>query len=175
MRILVVSQYFWPENFRINDLVAEWIARGHEVTVLTGRPNYPGGVLFEEYRRDPAAFSGYRGAKVLRVPLLMRGKGRGLRLASNYLSFALSAAVLGAWRIRRLSVDVVFVFEPSPITVALPAILIGQLKKAPVALWVLDLWPDTLSALGIVKSRTILGWLARLVSFIYDRCALVLV
>src|SRR5512147_979198 len=101
MRILVVTQYFWPENFRINDLVAELVRRGHEVTVLTGLPNYPGGALFPEFAADRSAFATYEGAKIVRVPLVMRGRGRGLRLFANYLSFALSASLLGAWRLRR--------------------------------------------------------------------------
>ncbi len=75
MRILVVSQYFWPENFRINDLVKEFVDRGHEVTVLSGIPNYPTGKVFEAYRREPDAFAEYFGAKVIRVPMLSRGAG----------------------------------------------------------------------------------------------------
>lgn len=77
MRILVVSQYFWPENFRINDLVKEWSQRGHEVTVLTGIPNYPSGKVFDAYRDQPRDFAEYAGAKVVRVPMLTRGAGGG--------------------------------------------------------------------------------------------------
>ena len=72
MRILVVSQYFWPENFRVNDLVAEWVSRGHSVTVLTGLPNYPDGRLFDDFRADAARFAEYAGAPVIRVPMLPR-------------------------------------------------------------------------------------------------------
>jgi glycosyltransferase involved in cell wall biosynthesis len=175
MRILVVTQYFWPENFRINDLVAELVRRGHEVTVLTGLPNYPAGALFPEFASDRGAFATYEGATIVRVPLVMRGGGGGVRLFANYLSFAFSASLLGAWRLRRHPVDAIFVFEPSPITVGLPAVLIGWIKRAPVTLWVLDLWPETLVALGVVRSRLLLGLVSRMVRFIYDRCALVLV
>lgn len=175
MRILVVSQYFWPENFRINDLVAELMRRGHEVTVLTGRPNYPKGRLFPEFVSNRAAFSMYEGAPVVRVPLAVRGSGSGLRLVLNYLSFALSASLLGTWRLRRCTPDVIFVYEPSPITVALPAILLGRIKHAPVSLWVLDLWPETLTALGAIRSKWLTAAVSRLVGFIYDRCAVILV
>ena len=99
MRILVVSQYFWPENFRINDLVQEFVQRGHDITVLTGFPNYPSGEVFEDFRNAPSAFSHFSGAKVCRVPLMARGKGS-LHLALNYLSFMLSAALLGPMRLR---------------------------------------------------------------------------
>ena len=82
MRVLVLSQYFWPEVFRVNEIVSELSARGHQVTVLTGRPNYPDGELFAAFRDNPAAFSEYAGAEVLRVPLRPRGQG-GLRLVLN--------------------------------------------------------------------------------------------
>lgn len=173
MRILVVSQYFWPENFRVNDLVTEWIKRGHEVAVLTGIPNYPSGTVFLEYRSNPNAFGDYDGARVIRVPMLPRGNGS-VRLLLNYLSFVLGGVIFGSWRLRGVEADVIFVFEPSPVTVGLPAILLGKIKKAPVVFWVLDLWPETLAALGVVRSPRVLDWIGRMVRFIYDRCALVL-
>lgn len=173
MRILVVSQYFWPENFRINDLVQEWRQRGHEVTVLTGKPNYPAGSVFPEFLSDPARFDQYHGARVVRVPMLARAQGA-LRLVLNYASFVAGACLVGPWRLRGTGVDAIFVFEPSPVTVGLPAILMGRIKRAPVVLWVLDLWPETLSAIGVVRSPCMLAWVGRLVSFIYNRCTLVL-
>lgn len=173
MRILVVSQYFWPENFRVNDLVGEFVARGHEVTVLTGWPNYPAGQVFPEFRANPAAFASFAGARVVRVPLVPRGRG-GLRLALNFLSFAASGAVLGAWKLRGQPFDAIFVFEVSPVTVGLPAVVQRWLKKAPIAFWVLDLWPETLEAIGVLRSRRALGLVAQLVRFIYRRCDLLL-
>ena len=173
MRILVVSQYFWPENFRVNDLVAEWVSRGHRVTVLTGLPNYPDGRVFDSFRADAPRFAEYSGAPVIRVPMLPRGEG-GLQLALNYASFALSACVIGAWRLRGRKFDVIFVFEPSPVTVGLPAVLQRRLKRAPLAFWVLDQWPETLVAVGAVRTPWVLSAVGRLVSFIYRRCDLLL-
>ena len=173
MRLLVVSQYFWPENFRINDLTAELIARGHQVTVLTGKPNYPGGRVYDEYRRDPHAFASYEGARIVRIPMLARGYG-GLRLLLNYLSFAISASVLGAWKLRGEKFDAVFVYEPSPATVGIPGVVLSRFKRAPMAFWVLDLWPETLQAIGAVKSNHLLALVGRLVAFIYRRCDLIL-
>ena len=86
MRFLIVSQYFWPENFRINDLASELTSRGHEVTVLTGLPNYPSGQIFEEYLADTEKFSNYKNVRILRVPLLPRGNSA-LRLLLNYLTY----------------------------------------------------------------------------------------
>jgi glycosyltransferase involved in cell wall biosynthesis len=173
MRILVVSQYFWPENFRINDLVSELAERGHEVSVLTGCPNYPAGVVFEDFKKDRAAYSQYGSAEVIRVPLVTRGRG-GMRLIFNYLSFAISASLLGAWRLRKRQFDAIFTFEPSPVTVGLPAVFLRWMKQAPLVFWVLDLWPETLQAIGVVRSKWLLGAVGALVRFIYDRCDLLL-
>lgn len=173
MKLLVVSQYFWPENFRINDLVQELVARGHSVTVLTGVPNYPDGKVFPEYLRDSNAFSSYQGAEIVRVPMTARGK-TSVGLMLNYFSFALSATVLGAWKLRGRHYDAIFSFEPSPITVGIPAAAMRTLKRAPLAFWVLDLWPETLQATGKVHSPRILRLVGHLVRFIYDRCDLIL-
>lgn len=173
LRILVVSQYFWPENFRINDLIKEWVERGHTVTVLTGLPNYPEGRVFDAYRKNPNAFMQYEGASVVRIPVLPRGNGS-VRLFLNYLSFVLSGIIFGAWKLKRLRFDVIFVYEPSPVTVGLPAVWLGKIKKTPVVFWALDLWPETLAAVGIVRSARVLGWVGHLVRYIYNRCTLVL-
>lgn len=173
MRILIVSHVFWPENFRLNDLAAELAARGHDVTVLTGIPNYPEGRVFPEFERDPKQFTNFKGVAVVRVPIITRGQGR-VRLVLNYLSYVLSGSLIGAWRLRKRSFDVIFVHESSPVTVGLPAIVLRALKKAPIAFWVLDLWPETLEAIGIVRSRVLLNAVGKLVSFIYSHCDLIL-
>lgn len=173
MRLLVVTQYFWPENFRINDLVRELVRRGHQVTVLTGVPNYPDGHVFPAFKSDASRFASYEGANVHRVPMLPRGKG-GFRLLLNYLSFAISASTVGVWKVRGQQFDAIFAYEPSPITVGLPAVSLRFTKKAPLLLWVQDLWPETLQAVGAVKSPLILSVVGKLVSFIYKRCDVIL-
>lgn len=173
MRLLVVSQYFWPESFRVNELVEHLVRRGHEVTVLTGRPNYPDGEVFADYRADPAHFARYGCAEVLRLPLRPRGQGR-LGLLLNYWSFVFWGCVLGPWLLRGRHFDGIFCFATSPITSAIPAIVLRRLKRAPLALWVLDLWPDTLAAVGVVRSKRVLRLVGALVAFIYKRCDLIL-
>jgi colanic acid biosynthesis glycosyl transferase WcaI len=173
VKILIVTQYFWPENFRINDLANELVSRGHSVTVLTGIPNYPVGRVFEAYRQNPKAFGHYAGTTVWRVPMLARGQGS-VRLLLNYLSFAIGACLCGPWLLRGQQADVIFVFEPSPVTVGLPGVLLGRIKHAPVVFWALDLWPETLAAVGVVRSARVLGWVGHFVTFIYERCTLVL-
>lgn len=173
MHILIVTQYFWPENFRINDLALGLMERGHQVTVLTGAPNYPGGSFFDGYgffNRE----EDYQGVKVLRVPLVPRGGGGGVRLALNYLSFALAASLLGPLLCRG-KVDQILVYEPSPFTIGLPAVLLRALKSAPLTFWVQDLWPESLSATGAVKSKAVLSLVSGMVKFIYRRCDRVLI
>lgn len=174
MRILIVTQYFWPENFRINDLALALRERGHEVVVLTGMPNYPGGRRFEGYGWFSPAQECWNGIDIIRCPLVPRGGGGGLRLAINYLSFALSATLIAPWKCKG-RFDAMFVHEPSPITVALPAIRLRKLRSIPLLLWVLDLWPESVSAAGSVKSPLLLTAVGALVRFIYRRCDRVLV
>jgi colanic acid biosynthesis glycosyl transferase WcaI len=173
VRFLFVTQVFWPENFRVNDLAAELVKRGHEVTVLTGVPNYPEGAVFPAFRERPESFASYAGVEIIRVPIVVRGTSR-IRLVVNYASYAVSAWLLGAWKLRRRSFDIIFVYQPSPVTVGLPAVLLKKAKRAAVVLWVLDLWPDTLRAVGVVRSPWLLAAVGKLVSFIYDRCDLIL-
>lgn len=173
MRILVVSQQFWPENFRINDLTAELVRRGHEVTVLTGVPNYPEGKVYDAYREEPEKFAHYQGASIVRVPIIVRGR-RKLTLVLNYLSFALSATLVGAFKLRGKKFDAIFTFEPSPVTVGIPAVVMRRLKHAPMAFWVLDLWPETLSAIGVVRNPILLKMVGLLVKAIYKNCDLIL-
>lgn len=173
MRLLVVTQYFWPENFRINDLVGELVRRGHQVTVLTGLPNYPDGQVFSSYRADPKKFMEYKGAEIVRVPLIPRGNG-GLRLMLNYLSFTLTATFFGLWKLRGRQFDAIFTCQLSPVTVGLPAAALRKSKNCPMAMWILDLWPDSLQAVGVVKSPSILRQVENLTGFIYKNCDLIL-
>jgi len=167
VRILIVTQHFWPENFRINDLAESLSERGHQITVLTGLPNYPEGSLYQDFAENPADFDRYKVIEICRIPHVLRGKSR-IRLVLNYISYFLSASVIGAWKLRGRRYDAIFVFAVSPITVAIPAIVLGKLKRTPVFLWVQDLWPETLSAIGVIRSPRVLGMVGRLVSWIYD-------
>ncbi len=173
MRILIVSQYFWPENFRVNDLAVGLRDRGHEITVLTGLPNYPEGRLYSGYHLLSATDS-FDGIPIVRVPLVSRGNSRGLRLAANYSSFAASASLLGPLRCRG-PFDAIFVFEPSPITVGLPAVWLRRWHNVPLLFWVLDLWPESLAAAGAVRSPWLLRPVEHMVRYIYARCDRVLV
>lgn len=174
MRILVVSQYFYPENFRINELATWLVGSGHEVTVLTAVPNYPAGRFFPGYGVFRRRHEIWNGVQVIRVPLVSRGRGGGLRLALNYLSFALLASVFGPIQLGR-KFDAIFVHEPSPVTVGIPAVVMHRLTGAPIYFWVLDLWPESVAAAGGVRAKWLLNLLARLTRWIYRHCERVLV
>lgn len=169
MKILIVTQYFWPENFRINDLAAGLVERGHKVMVITGIPNYPNGHFFPGYGLFRKLRQNYLGVKVIRVPLIPRGVATGFRLAINYLSFMISASILAPFLCHD-KFDVIFTCQLSPVTVGIPAILLKKIKKIPIIFWVLDLWPESLSATGAVRNQVILNGVRRLVRFIYKHC-----
>lgn len=174
MHILILTQYFWPENFRINDLALGLKEKGHDITVLTGIPNYPDGRFFPGYGIFKKRVEDYQGIKVVRVPLVPRGSGGPISLALNYLSFAFFASLLGPFYCRG-NFDVIFVYEPSPVTVGLPALVLKKMKSAPILFWVQDLWPESLSATGAVRSEKILKMVEQLVRFIYRGCDRILV
>jgi glycosyltransferase involved in cell wall biosynthesis len=174
MRILIISQYFWPEEFRINDLALGLQARGHQVTVLTGIPNYPKGEFYPGYGYFRRTREEHDGIAIVRAPLIPRGNGGALRLALNYFSFAVSASFRALFTLPG-KFDVIFVFEPSPITVGFPAVFFGRLRYIPVVLWVQDLWPESLSATGAVSSPRLLWGAEQMVRFIYRGCDKVLV
>ncbi|EKD55424.1 MAG: hypothetical protein ACD_60C00009G0017 [uncultured bacterium] len=171
MNILIISQYFWPEMFRINDLAAGLVDRGHSVTVLTGKPNYPGGKFYPGYRFLNRNKEYFNKIQIIRSPVIPRGKSK-IQLALNYLSFVFFASITAILKCKRP--DVIFVYEPSPITVALPAIFYKKIKKVPILFWVQDLWPESVTAVGAVRSKKILAWLEKLVYFIYKRCDYIL-
>ena len=174
MKILIVSQYFWPENFRINDLVSGLVTKGHDVTVLTGKPNYPAGSYFSGYSFFSKSKETYNGINIRRVPLLPRGRGGTLRLILNYISFVFFGLLLSPIYCRG-KYDLIFVYEPSPITVGIPARFLGWLKNAPIIFWVQDLWPESLAATGTTSNKYILTVVGKLVKWIYAGCALTLI
>lgn len=174
MRLLLFTQYFWPEDFRINELASSLQERGIDVQVLTGKPNYPGGRVLDGYRAGGCQRELHDGVSIFRIPIVPRGNG-GARLAINYLSFVFSGLIFAPWMLRGRKFDAIFVFAPSPILQAIPAIFLGWLKGCPVVLWVQDLWPESLSATGHVKNRTVLRLVERVVRFLYRHVDLLLV
>lgn len=164
--ILVISQYFFPENFRINDMCKEWIERGYEVTVVTGIPNYPHGKFFKGYGFIKRARENYKGINIIRLPIISRGNSS-FKLILNYLSFVISG---GIWSLfSKLEPTHVFIFEVSPMTQALPGIWFAQKKKIPCFLYVQDLWPENIEIVTGINNKNILDIIGKMVDYIYKR------
>jgi glycosyltransferase involved in cell wall biosynthesis len=175
LRVLLVSHYFRPEPFRINQVVADLVAAGAEVTVLTGQPNYPGGRIFAGYRAWAAGIEQVdEGFTVVRVPIVPRGNGGGIRLVLNYLSFIVTGILIGAWLLRRRRFDVVFVYCTTPAIQGYVGVWFGLLKRARVVQWVQDLWPEVLSATGFIHTGWILRPIRWIIGVMYRRSDLVL-
>lgn len=172
MKILIVSQYFWPEEFRVNDLAYDLVERGHEVTVLTGNPNYPKGKFYKGYGFKFGREK-YRGVNIYRIPIIPRGNASGIRLAINYLSFAIFGSIFALFFRQKYSVSLVF--ATSPITVVYPALVHKYLYKSKVNLWVQDLWPESVSAAGNMTSSFAISILTKMVKQIYKSSDRVLV
>lgn len=176
MKILLISQYFWPETFIINDLVKCIVEQGHYVEVLTAKPNYPDGKIFEGYSALRCSTELYNNKiPVHRIPIFCRGKGGAKRLILNYFSFVLNGIFFFSRFIKEKKFDVIFVFAPSPITSVIPAIYLKKKFKLPLTVWVQDLWPESLSATGFVKNRFILGFVGSMVRYIYKSADALLV
>ena len=175
MHILIVSQYFWPESFRINDIARSLAKKDHLIDILTGKPNYPEGIIYSGYRSWGCQVEDWQGVKIYRVPIAARGIRSTLRLTLNYLSFVLSGLLFAPWMLRKKKYDVIFIDAPSPIFQAIPASFLGWLKRCPVALWVQDLWPESAQATGYIRSAWALKLLESLVRFTYRHTDLLLV
>lgn len=175
MKILIVSQYFRPESFRINDIALTLKESGHEVSVLTGKPNYPDGEIFQGYRAWGCSTEDWCGIKIYRVPLIARGNRNAIKLALNYLSFIVSGLLFAPWLLRQEKYDAILVYAPSPIFQAIPASFLGWLKHCPVALWVQDLWPESAQATGYISNPWILKLLESVVRFVYRHTDLLLI
>lgn len=166
MKIILVCQYFYPEQFRVNDICFELVREGHEVTVLTGLPNYPSGVVDKKYKFFKNRNETINGVKVKRSWLLGRGK-KTKKLALNYISFAISSTIK-AFFIKK-DFDVILVYQLSPITMALPGILLKKLTKKTLILYCHDLWPDSIASAGISSNSSIYKMLLKLSKWIYKK------
>lgn len=163
--ILVVSQYFYPESFRINDLCIELVKRGYRLTVITGIPNYPEGKFYKGYGWIKKRKEVWNGVEIIRLPLISRGKGK-IRLILNYLSFVFFGFF---WKsFTKIKADLVFTFEVSPMTQALLGVWYKKRRKVPHYLYVQDLWPENVEVVAGIHNKTVLHWIGKMVNYIYQ-------
>lgn len=173
MRILIVSEVFWPEDFIINDLAQEWVAMGHTVEVLTQYPSYPQGICYEGYKNEGNTTEEWNGIKIHRFPLVEGYRDSKIKKFSNYLSFINE----GKKRARALgnNYDCIFVSQTGPLTVALPAIALGKKYDIPVYVWTCDIWPDVVYSYGVPKNFITDAILSRVIRNVYNNCTKILV
>jgi len=162
--ILVISQYFFPEQFRINDICEEWVKRGYKVTVVTGIPNYPQGKFYDGFSVFKQNKQTYRGIEIIRLPIVPRGNNS-LMLALNYASFVVSGFF---WQLfTSLKPDNVFIFEVSPMTQALPGVWMSKRRNIPCYIYVQDLWPENVEIITGIKNKAIINAIGKMVDYIY--------
>lgn len=166
-RILVICQYFYPEQFRINDICIEWVKRGHEVTVLTGIPNYPQGKYYKGYGLLKRRKETWNGVDIIRIPLIPRGHST-IGLALNYFSFPISGFF---WNLfTKIQADYVFMFETSPMTQCKIGVRYAKKHRIPLYLYVQDLWPENVEIVTGIHNPLIIRPIDRMVDKIYKAC-----
>ena len=175
MHILLVSPHFYPENFKCNDVAFELAKKGHSVTVLSDIPNYPQGHFFKGYGIFKRRVEEVNGVKIIRALVIPRGNGSGIRLMLNYLSFAFFASIDALFFAFKYKFDAILVHETSPITVGIPALIVKKIQRIPFYFWVLDLWPESLSAAGGINNKYILGLFASIARMLYRNSTKILI
>lgn len=169
--ILVLSQYFYPETFRINDIATEWVKRGYKVTVVTGIPNYPQGKYYAGYSKTERRNEEWNGMEIIRLPIEPRRSGS-LNLIRNYLSFVIEGR---RWlRKTKVKTDLVFTFEVSPMTQALVSVWYAKKNKIPHVLYVTDLWPENVEIITGIHNKLFLGTIQKMVDYIYNHSSRIL-
>lgn len=172
MKILVVCQYYYPEPFRITDICESLVKRGHDITVLTGLPNYPEGRVLDDYRHGKKRNETLNGVKIIRCFEIGRGKSK-LRLFLNYISYAVSASLKA--KLMKEEFDVVLVNQLSPVMIGIPAMVYKKKNHKKILLYCLDIWPDSLAAGGIKEESRIYKVFYKISRWIYNSADMILV
>ena len=166
-RILIFTNHFYPENFKVNDIAFELAKNNFEVTVLTGIPNYPQGKFHKGYGLLKKRKETINGVRVIRVPLIPRGKDNLFLLAINYFSYTFFLIIWAFFLTLFNRFDFIFVHHTSPIFLGIPAVLVKRMQKIKMYFWDLDLWPESVSETTGFNNRLIMKGLDKIVRFIY--------
>ena len=157
-KILFVCQYFYPETFRGNDVAFHLAEKGHDVHVITGTPNYPAGKFFPGYGIFKKRHEVVRGVKVTHLPIVPRGVDNKIMLMLNYFSFLVVGCLYMLWHAVFHKYDLVFCQQLSPVMMSMPAVMYKKIRRVPLYTWVLDLWPESLTAAGGINNKHVLGF-----------------
>ena len=167
MKIIVFCQYYYPENFQINDICECLVRDGNYVTVITGLPNYPSGIVSDEYKRGHKRVEIINGVNVIRCFEIGRGK-RAMSLALNYLSYCASGTIM-AGKIAG-DYDIVFSYQLSPVLMAIPAIRYARKNKKPLLLYCCDIWPESIKLIVKKESSLLFKITKKISTQIYSSC-----
>jgi glycosyltransferase involved in cell wall biosynthesis len=175
MKILFISQYFFPENFKGNEIVYDWLAKGYEVTVLTAKPNYPKGKFYKGYSFFSKSHEKLNNLNIIRVPVIPRFSGKPYQLFLNYISFVIFSIYFIYFKLNS-EFNFIFVQQLSPITMALPAVWFKKKHpKIPLYIWILDLWPESIYSVIEFNNKFLKKILNNLSNYIYRNSDIILI
>jgi glycosyltransferase involved in cell wall biosynthesis len=175
LKICIFTSYFYPENFKGNDIAFELSKKGYEITVITSIPNYPQGRYYEGYTLIKRRKEIINDVKVIRLPVIPRGSGKNVNLMLNYFSYLIVSVCFTEIFSFTRNFDIVFVQQLSPFFVTIPAVIMAGRQKIPLYLWVLDLWPESVQSEGGSNNKVLLNILDKIVIGVYKRSTSILV
>jgi glycosyltransferase involved in cell wall biosynthesis len=175
LKLCIFTNHFFPEDFKVNDIAFELAKRGNEITVITAIPDYPQGKFYNGYSLFKRKREKVNGVLVYRLPIIPRGKGRRIEIIINYVSYFLSTLFFTFFSLYEKEYDVVFVHLTSPFFIGLPAVFLKRKQYIPLVFWVLDLWPESLSAAGGITNKFFLDTQKKMVQYVYNNCDRILI
>ena len=175
MRVIIYTNHFYPEDFKVNDIAFELQKRGYDITIVSAVPDYPKGKFFEGYGWFKKNREIVNGCKVIRLPIIPRGNGGGKRLILQYLSYFISSSIFTFFHKLTHKYDAVFVHLTSPFFIGLPATKLKKFQHIPMYFWMLDLWPESITAVTGIKNPLIIKPLERQVKYVYNNCDKILI
>lgn len=175
MKICIFTNHFFPEDFKVNDIAFELVKKGFEITVITAIPDYPKGKYFEGYSLTKRRKEVVNGVNVIRLPIIPRGKGGGIRLILNYISYYICCSIFTFFHSFTHKYDKVFVHLTSPFFVGNCARKLAKKQKIPLLFWVLDLWPESLISAGGITNPLIIKPQIKMVQKVYKQCDKILI
>lgn len=175
MKLCIFTNHFYPEDFKVNDIAFELEKKGHDVTVITAVPDYPKGKFFDGYGWFRRSREDVNGCHVIRLPIIPRGKGGAKRLVLQYLSYYISSFVFTFFHKFFHKYDAVFVHLTSPFFIGLAATHLKRRQKIPMLFWMLDLWPESITAAAGISNPLIIKPLTKQVQKVYNNCDAILI
>ena len=174
MKLLIISQHFWPESFIINHLAEELVDKKIKVHVLTGKPNYFSGKINKKFKQWSLSKSKYKNIEIIRLPIISRGNKSAIRLILNYISFILSGYLFSMSQLKNKKIDYILVYATSPLLQSLIGVYLKFKLKKKLVIWVQDLWPEVLIDTKYIRNNFILYIINTIIKYIYKKTDLVL-